>query len=334
MFGERAGFEEDLTYILGSVIADHSTYARKQPETAQIVLAGATTLAPENMVQPSGYGLADSAGPLKWLHKVLDSNTFKERVEVVRGPRSGMLPKGMSVQFHQASKAHDKHPLLFNVLDQIDFHKAHTKTVVFCNTVQSCRSTAWTLEERYGEDKVDSLSGAIPANQRAQVWKRFADPASETKVLVCTDLSARGLDTEISDVVMFDVPRNIEDFIHRAGRTARAEAKGIVHVLHSNNPHEVDMKKKILAALKGDGNLLKSFYHDEDALTSEERRRKREEDNLRVDTKWKGKSLEGESKHKGKRAEYWERNKGRLQKAYTRQTPKANARDFPTWKKL
>jgi ATP-dependent RNA helicase RhlE len=45
--------------------------------------------------------------------------------------------------------------------------------------------------------------------------------------LVATDIAARGLDIEgISHVVNFDVPRNAEDYIHRIGRTGRAEALG------------------------------------------------------------------------------------------------------------
>ena len=47
------------------------------------------------------------------------------------------------------------------------------------------------------------------------------------KILVATDVAARGIDVQtITHVINFDLPRNIEDYVHRIGRTGRAGAKG------------------------------------------------------------------------------------------------------------
>jgi ATP-dependent RNA helicase RhlE len=56
------------------------------------------------------------------------------------------------------------------------------------------------------------------------------------KVLVATDLAARGIDVDgITHVVNYDTPAFAEDYIHRTGRTGRAEAKGIALTFVSND---------------------------------------------------------------------------------------------------
>ena len=62
-------------------------------------------------------------------------------------------------------------------------------------------------------------------NQRLAALKKFK--AGEMRVLVATDIAARGIDVDgISHVVNFDFPMHSEDYVHRIGRTGRAEAIG------------------------------------------------------------------------------------------------------------
>jgi superfamily II DNA/RNA helicase len=96
-------------------------------------------------------------------------------------------------------------------------------TLVFCNTVSSCRAA----EHALAEAGLDSLCyhGELNSQARSENLKRFrkagTDP-NEPHVLVCTDLAARGLDVpEVDHVVMFDFPLNALDYLHRSGRTAR-----------------------------------------------------------------------------------------------------------------
>ena len=59
-------------------------------------------------------------------------------------------------------------------------------------------------------------------NQRARALQDFKD--GKTRVLVATDIAARGIDVEgITHVINFDFPPNAEDYIHRIGRTGRAK---------------------------------------------------------------------------------------------------------------
>ena len=72
---------------------------------------------------------------------------------------------------------------------------------------------------------VDRIHGNRSQAQRTQALAAFKD--GKVRVLVATDIAARGIDiTALSHVVNFDVPAVPEDYIHRSGRTARAEAEG------------------------------------------------------------------------------------------------------------
>jgi ATP-dependent RNA helicase RhlE len=69
------------------------------------------------------------------------------------------------------------------------------------------------------------IHGNRSQGQRTQALAGFK--ARQFPVLVATDIAARGIDVDaLSHVINFDVPNNVEDYVHRAGRTARAEAKG------------------------------------------------------------------------------------------------------------
>lgn len=111
------------------------------------------------------------------------------------------------------------------------------RTMVFCNTVPSCRAVEHALSEAglvtvsyHGdmtpEARIDSLEAFVSngtTNGRDAV---FGD--GEAPIMVCTDLAARGLDfrCSVEHVVQFDFPLNPVDYIHRTGRTARAGATG------------------------------------------------------------------------------------------------------------
>ncbi len=73
--------------------------------------------------------------------------------------------------------------------------------------------------------RVAALHGDKTQRTRTQTLDRFRN--GQVDVLIATDIASRGLDVEgISHVVNFDVPNSPEDYVHRIGRTARAEAKG------------------------------------------------------------------------------------------------------------
>ncbi|MDH4038243.1 MAG: DEAD/DEAH box helicase [Candidatus Krumholzibacteria bacterium] len=101
------------------------------------------------------------------------------------------------------------------------------------------KDNAEFLTRRLSHNGVDvaELHSNLSQKERRDALEGFKN--GEHRVLIATDIAARGLDIDgISHVVNFDVPRNAEDYIHRIGRTGRAEATGDAVTLVSFDEEE------------------------------------------------------------------------------------------------
>ncbi len=95
--------------------------------------------------------------------------------------------------------------------------------IIFCNRKRDVDVVARSLK-RHGFDAAQ-LHGDMAQPARMEVLRRFKN--SEVKLLVCSDVAARGLDIlAVSHVFNFDIPTHSEDYVHRIGRTGRAGRKG------------------------------------------------------------------------------------------------------------
>jgi ATP-dependent RNA helicase SrmB len=120
---------------------------------------------------------------------------------------------------HLADDANHKLKMLVNTLKQ----EGVERTVVFANK----RETVQYLSGKLYAEELPCvwLEGKMPQDKRNKAIERFK--SGEIKVLVATDVAARGLDIDdISHVVNFDMPRKVDIYIHRIGRTGRAGNKG------------------------------------------------------------------------------------------------------------
>jgi superfamily II DNA/RNA helicase len=103
-----------------------------------------------------------------------------------------------------------------------------TSALIFCNRKRDVGILYRSLA-RHGLPAAE-LHGDLAQPVREQTLKRFKD--GEIKLLVCSDVAARGLDLpKVSHVFNFDVPGNPEDYIHRIGRTGRAGRSGQAYML-------------------------------------------------------------------------------------------------------
>ncbi len=123
-------------------------------------------------------------------------------------------------RLHHVDDGAHKHRLLTHLLDDA----AVEKVIVFTATKRGADRLAKKLDaEGY---PAGALHGNMNQNQRNRAIAKLR--TGEVKLLVATDVAARGLDVNgISHVVNFDLPKVPEDYVHRIGRTGRAGAKGI-----------------------------------------------------------------------------------------------------------
>ncbi len=109
------------------------------------------------------------------------------------------------------------------------------KILIFANT----KSGVMMLKERLVRNGISAqaLSGDIPQRKRLSILERFM--RGELRVLIGTDVASRGLHIEDVDcVVLYDLPQNPEDYVHRIGRTARAGKSGIaISIATENDAH-------------------------------------------------------------------------------------------------
>jgi superfamily II DNA/RNA helicase len=119
------------------------------------------------------------------------------------------------VVFLNKDQKHDR------LLDEIN--KTRGGVIVFCGSRDSCEDVAAYLKE-YGVS-VDMIHGELTQGHRNRVVREFRE--KELRVVVATDLLARGLDVDgVDNVINFELPLQPEDFLHRIGRTARAGRAG------------------------------------------------------------------------------------------------------------
>ncbi|KAL0447622.1 UNVERIFIED_CONTAM: Eukaryotic initiation factor 4A-3 [Sesamum latifolium] len=99
-----------------------------------------------------------------------------------------------------------------------------TQAVIFCNTK---RKVDWlTAKMRENNFTVSSMHGDMPQKERDAIMGEFR--SGQTRVLITTDVWARGLDVQqVSLVINYDLPNNRELYIHRIGRSGRFGRKGV-----------------------------------------------------------------------------------------------------------
>eukprot|EP00316_Scyphosphaera_apsteinii_P004313 CAMPEP_0119304116 /NCGR_PEP_ID=MMETSP1333-20130426/5417_1 /TAXON_ID=418940 /ORGANISM="Scyphosphaera apsteinii, Strain RCC1455" /LENGTH=486 /DNA_ID=CAMNT_0007306937 /DNA_START=51 /DNA_END=1511 /DNA_ORIENTATION=+ len=107
-----------------------------------------------------------------------------------------------------------------------------SQTLVFCNTISSCRRVENALcrrDRRKSRYEVQCFHGAIPADTRKKVLASFSEPLSSLaspRLLVCTDRASRGMDfPQVQHVVLFDFPRDGVEYVRRVGRATRGGNK-------------------------------------------------------------------------------------------------------------
>lgn len=116
--------------------------------------------------------------------------------------------------------------------------------IVFCRTRKETREVARKLmEDGYN---ADALYGDLTQAQRDEVMARFR--AKRIQLLVATDVAARGIDVDsLTHVINYELPDDLEAYIHRSGRTGRAGKEGIsIAIVHGRELRKINHLEKLL----------------------------------------------------------------------------------------
>ena len=113
-----------------------------------------------------------------------------------------------------------KIPMIEHVLSAGNF----SSVIIFCSTKDKTKNLTKSLKKL--KFSVAEIHSDLDQKDRGKVLNLFK--AKKITILVATDILSRGIDIEdIELVINYDVPSDVEDYIHRIGRTARAAAKGV-----------------------------------------------------------------------------------------------------------
>lgn len=116
--------------------------------------------------------------------------------------------------------------------------------IVFCRTRQETKEVAEKL--MHDGYNADALHGDLSQAQRDTVMQKFR--IRNIQLLVATDVAARGLDvSDLTHVINYNLPDDVEIYTHRSGRTGRANKTGVsISLLHSKERFKIKEIEKIL----------------------------------------------------------------------------------------
>jgi len=160
---------------------------------------------------------------------LLFSATYPEKIQelskgILKDPKfvkvDTILDNGViDERFVEVADHKEKAPLLISFLETLG-----PKTcLIFCKTKQICKSLSELIVKKGFEAL--AIHGDLNQKERSLVLTKFSNGSS--RLLIATDVAARGLDIDKLDVVInFDIPQDRDVYTHRIGRTGRANLKG------------------------------------------------------------------------------------------------------------
>ncbi|MBU2915085.1 DEAD/DEAH box helicase [Reichenbachiella agariperforans] len=158
---------------------------------------------------------------------------FPEKIEVT--PQASTVDTIDQVLYHVPN-----FKTKINMLDHLLENEAFSRVIIFVKTKANADNIFKFIDRKITKS-VKVIHGNKAQNTRMNSIDSFKE--GETRILVATDVAARGLDVSlVSHVINFDVPLIYEDYVHRIGRTGRATNKGIA-ITFSNQAEQYHIKK-------------------------------------------------------------------------------------------
>jgi translation initiation factor 4A len=148
------------------------------------------------------------------------SKKFLRHPTTIRVDKAQLTLDGIKQFYLMIEKDEWKFEALCELYDQMNCGQS----IVFCNKKSRVEELAQALMEN--DFQVVYIHGDMTTEERNSVMRSFR--TSESRVLIATDLMARGIDVQgVNVVINFDIPNNRENYIHRIGRSGRYGRKGV-----------------------------------------------------------------------------------------------------------
>lgn len=177
-------------------------------------------------------------------------NNLAKEPEIIKVKKDETIDAANVEHIYFVSEQRDK----IKILEKIARLKG-TKTLVFIKDIANLTIVADKL--KFKDIHVGQLHSDLGKQDRQKYMKKFREGDSE--MLLTTDIAARGLDIKgVTHVVHFDFPRELDQYIHRSGRTGRFGAEGTI-ISIVNEREERDLKRFCKA--RNTEPALKEFYH-------------------------------------------------------------------------
>lgn len=144
-----------------------------------------------------------------------------------------------------------------NTLLDLEHHLGNQPGIIFCNLRESIQVVSDFLTKN--NISHGCFNGGMEQKDRERTLIKFRNGTHQ--VIVATDLAARGIDIpELKYIVHYELPRTVEEFTHRNGRTARVNAKGTAYVIVWEKEYAPEFVKHIEVADISKKNVRKSQY--------------------------------------------------------------------------
>ena len=154
--------------------------------------------------------------------------------------------------------------LLVGLLDATEWHSV----MIFTRTRKEADQVADMLKEN-GHPKVVAMHSDVSQKDRMEALQGFRD--GKYDVLVATDVAARGIDISgVSHVINYRVPENAEDYVHRIGRTGRAEAEGDAFTILTADELDYAKSVEVYVEQKIPRKKLENFPYTSTAMLDDE----------------------------------------------------------------
>ena len=169
---------------------------------------------------------ATMPSPIRSLSKHIMKNPVEISIEISKPPE-GIIQAVYKLGDHQ------KLPLIKSLIAD---HPDYQSILIFSSTKKKLSEIVHGLRSK--NYQVEGISSDLEQKEREETLLRFK--SRKTRVLVATDILSRGIDIkDINLIINFDAPSDAEDYVHRIGRTARAETTGVAITL----VNKVDLPK-------------------------------------------------------------------------------------------